>query len=124
MFQFGDAIAIVCADTEAHAKAAAEKVKVDLEELPAYMSAPAAMADDAIEIHPGTPNVYYELKIAKGEETKPLMEKAAYVVEDDFYLQTAAPPDHRARRRLCLLSTRRAGSPSIPRASASICTTP
>ncbi len=87
VFQFGDAIAIVCADTEDHAKAAAEKVKVELEELPAYMSAPAAMADDAIEIHPGTPNVYYEQKIAKGEDTKALMEKAAYVVEDDFYLQ-------------------------------------
>ncbi len=87
VFQFGDAIAIVCADTEAHAKAAAEKVQVKLEELPAYMSAPAAMADDAIEIHPGTPNVYYEQKIAKGEDTKTLMEKAAYVVEDDFYLQ-------------------------------------
>ncbi len=87
VFQFGDAIAIVCADTDAQAKAAAEKVKVQLEELPAYMSAPAAMADDAIEIHPGTPNVYYEQKIAKGGDTKPLMEKAAYVVEDNFYLQ-------------------------------------
>jgi aldehyde oxidoreductase len=87
VFQFGDAIAIACADTDAHAKAAAEKVQVNLEELPAYMSAPAAMADDAIEIHPGTPNVYYEQKIAKGEDTKPLMEKAAFVVEDDFYLQ-------------------------------------
>jgi aldehyde oxidoreductase len=40
VFQYGDAIAIVCADTAAQAKAAAEKVKVDLEELPAYMSAP------------------------------------------------------------------------------------
>ena len=48
------------------AKAAAEKVKVELEELPAYMSAPAAMADDAIEIHPGTPNVYFEQKHRQG----------------------------------------------------------
>jgi aldehyde oxidoreductase len=87
VFQFGDAIAIVCADTEAHARAAADKVKVQLEELPAYMSAPAAMADDAIEIHPGTPNVYYEQKIAKGEDTKTIMSSAAYVVEDEFYLQ-------------------------------------
>ena len=70
-----------------NAKAAAEKVKVQLEELPAYMSAPAAMADDAIEIHPGTPNVYFEQKIAKGEDTKPLMEKAAYVVEDEYYVR-------------------------------------
>ncbi len=87
VYQFGDAIAIVCADTEANARAAAEKVKVALEELPAYMSAPAAMADDAIEIHPGTPNVYYEQKLAKGQDTKPLMESAAYVVESDYYLQ-------------------------------------
>jgi len=87
IFQFGDAIAIVCADTEANARAAAEKVVVKTEELPAYMSAPAAMADDAIEIHPGTPNVYFEQKIAKGAETKPFMDSAAYVVQDEFYLQ-------------------------------------
>ena len=87
VFQFGDAIAIVAANTEANARAAAEKVKVNLEQLPAYMSAPAAMADDAIEIHPGTPNVYYEQKRAKGNDTKPLMESAAYVVEGDYYLQ-------------------------------------
>jgi aldehyde oxidoreductase len=85
VFQFGDAIAIVCADTEEQARAAAKKVKVELEVLPAYMSAPAAMAPDAIEIHPGTPNIYYEQGVVKGEDTKPIMENAAYVVEDDFY---------------------------------------
>lgn len=87
VFQYGDAIAIVCADTIEQAKAAAEKVKVELEVLPAYMSAPEAMAPDAIEIHPGTPNVYYEQKIAKGEDTRSIMESAPYVVEDSFYLQ-------------------------------------
>ena len=87
VFQFGDAIAIVAADTEENARAAAEKVNVKLEELPAYMSAPAAMAEDAIEIHPGTPNVYYEQKRAKGEDTKPLMKSAACVVENEYYLQ-------------------------------------
>ncbi|MCB2188582.1 MAG: molybdopterin-dependent oxidoreductase, partial [Deltaproteobacteria bacterium] len=86
VFQYGDALAIVCADTPAHAKAAAAKVKVDLETLPAYMSAPAAMAEDAMEIHPGTPNVYYIQKIAKGEDTGPIFGKAAAVVEDDFYV--------------------------------------
>ncbi|MFN8470560.1 MAG: 2Fe-2S iron-sulfur cluster-binding protein, partial [Caldilineaceae bacterium] len=70
IFQYGDAIAIVCADTIEQAKAAAAKVKVELEPLPAYLSAPAAMADDAIEIHPGTPNVYFEQKIAKGADTR------------------------------------------------------
>jgi len=86
VFQYGDAIAIVCADTMSHAKAAAEKVKVELEELPAYMSAPAAMAEDAIEIHPGTPNIYFEQRIAKGEETAPIFDKADVVVENDYYV--------------------------------------
>jgi len=86
VFQYGDAIAIVCARTEKEAKAAAEKVKVDLEPLPAYMSAPAAMAEDAMEIHPGTPNIYFTQKIAKGEDTAPVFDKAAAVVEDDFYV--------------------------------------
>ena len=60
IFQFGDAIAIVAADTEAHARAAADAVMVDIEELPAYMNAMDAIAEDAIEIHPGTPNAYFE----------------------------------------------------------------
>jgi aldehyde oxidoreductase len=86
VFQFGDAIAIVCADTEEQAKAAAEAVKVELKPLPAYMSAPEAMADDAMEIHPGTPNVYYVIKVVKGEETAPIFEKASMIAEDDFYV--------------------------------------
>ena len=85
VFQYGDALAIVCAATKKQAEAAAEKVKVDLELLPEYMSAPAAMAEDAIEIHPGTPNIYYTQKIAKGEDTAPIFSSADVVVEEDFY---------------------------------------
>ncbi|NDV19868.1 molybdopterin-dependent oxidoreductase [Pseudodesulfovibrio sp. JC047] len=87
VFQYGDALAIVCADTLAAAKEGAAKVKVELEQLPEYMSAPAAMADDAMEIHPGTPNVYYEQKVAKGEDTAPIFEKADVVIEGDYYTQ-------------------------------------
>jgi aldehyde oxidoreductase len=85
IFQFGDAIAIVAADTEAHAKAAAAKVKVDVEVLPAYMSGFAALAPDAMEIHPGVPNAYYEQGVVKGADTKPLMESAAAVVDITTY---------------------------------------
>ncbi|MGD9209484.1 MAG: molybdopterin-dependent oxidoreductase [Desulfobacteraceae bacterium] len=87
IFQYGDAYAIVCADTQEHARAAAKKVKIELEELPAYMSAPAAMAPDAMEIHPGTPNVYFTVPIKKGEDTDQFMQSAAFVVEDEFYTQ-------------------------------------
>ncbi len=87
IFQYGDTLAVVCADTKEQAQAAAAKVKVDLEELPEYLNVPAAMADDAIEIHPGTPNVYFTQGVVKGDETKPWMEKAAAVVEGNYYTQ-------------------------------------
>ncbi|MGO9356522.1 MAG: molybdopterin-dependent aldehyde oxidoreductase, partial [Xanthobacteraceae bacterium] len=85
VFQFGDAIAIVAADTVEHARAAADKVKVDLEVLPAYMSGFAALAPDAIEIHPGEPNVYYEQGVVKGDETKAFFEKAKATVDITTY---------------------------------------
>ncbi len=87
IFQYGDAIAMVLSHSPAIAEAAAKKVKVEIEELPAYMSAPAAMDEDAIEIHPGTPNVYFENHVIKGEEVDSIFGKLPYVVEDSFYIQ-------------------------------------
>lgn len=87
IFQYGDAIAIVLAETPQAAEEAVEKVKYEIEELPAYLSAPEAMAEDAIEIHPGTPNVYFENGVVKGKETAPIMEEAPFIAEDDFYVQ-------------------------------------
>ena len=48
------------------------------------MSAPEAMADDA-EIHPGVPNVYFEIHNKKCEDTKSFMDKAEYVSETSTY---------------------------------------
>lgn len=83
IFQFGDAIAIVAADTEAHARAAADAVKVDIELLPAYMNAMDAIAEDAIEIHPGVPNAYYETNCIKGPDID--FNAAPNVVEIESY---------------------------------------
>ena len=83
IFQFGDAIAIVAADTEEHARAAAAAVQVDIEELPAYMNAMDAIAEDAIEIHPGTPNAYYETNCIKGPDMD--FDAAPNVVEIESY---------------------------------------
>lgn len=88
VFQYGDVIALVAADTKAHADAAAEKVRVELEELPAYMSAPEAVAPDAMEIHPGYPNIYCEQDTVKGEEPRELFKNPDVVtVERDYYTQ-------------------------------------
>ncbi len=82
VFQYGDTLAMVCANTYEEAVAAAEKVKVDLEPLPAYMNLLAAKAPDAIEIHPGTPNTYFTQDLAKGDDTAPIFAKADVVVEE------------------------------------------
>ncbi len=88
VFQHGDAIAIVCADSECKARAAAEKVKVALELLPEYMNVHDAMAPDAMEIHPGTPNAYFEQGLEKGSDTAPYFNsKDMVVAEGDYYTQ-------------------------------------
>ncbi len=87
IFQYGDAIAMVLADSPNRAAAACKEVKVEIEELPAYLSAPEAMADDALEIHPGVPNVYFTTNVIKGDEVEPIFEECEYVVEDSFYTQ-------------------------------------
>ena len=87
VFQYGDVLAVVAADTEKHARAAADKVKVDLEVLPAYLDGLSAVSDDALEIHPGVPNLFNEMPCIKGEETRPIMESAPYVVEGAFFVQ-------------------------------------
>ena len=52
------------------------------------MNASEAMAPDAIEIHPGTPNVYYEPVEEKGADTKPFFDDPNnVVVEGSYYTQ-------------------------------------
>ena len=89
IFQYGDVVAMVLADTKQQAEAAAEKIKVELEKLPSYMNCLDAAAEDAIEIHPGTPNVFFEVDLKKGDHGRvdELIESAPYVVEGDFYTQ-------------------------------------
>ena len=91
VFQYGDAIAVVCASTYEEAVAAAEQVKVDLEVLPAYLSAPAAKAPDAIEIHPGTPNHYYTCHVEKGEDPEAIFSRPDVVVAEDHIITSRTP---------------------------------
>ncbi|MHB8072415.1 MAG: molybdopterin-dependent aldehyde oxidoreductase [Desulfosporosinus fructosivorans] len=84
---YGDTLAIVAADTRKNALAAAEKIKAELELLPEYMDALDVLADDAVEIHPGTPNIYVEAPCIKGEETESIFASAPYIVEGSFYTQ-------------------------------------
>ena len=89
--QWGECIAIVCADSETNARAAAEKIKVDYEPLPELLDIYQAKAPDAIKVYDeidgidGMPNAFNKRVFKKGEDPKEDLDNAPYVVEDEFY---------------------------------------
>jgi aldehyde oxidoreductase len=85
VFRRGDAVAVVAADTRRHAREAAKLVKLDLEPLPEYLEGIDAMADDAIEIHPGIPNVFLTHPVFKGRDAREVLPESAHTVEGSFY---------------------------------------
>lgn len=88
ILRYGDVVALVCADTREHARAAAAAVKVDLEQLPEYTSALEAVMPDAMQIHPNVPNIYEAQPLLKddvGEDTRDVLDNSKYVVEGSFY---------------------------------------
>ena len=89
--QWGEAVAIVCADSEAQARAAAAAVKVKLEEMQAVMDVKEAMAPGAAKVYEeipdidGIPNCFNKRPIIKGEDPAPLIDEAPHVVEAEFW---------------------------------------
>ena len=88
VFQFGDAVAIVCADTNENAKAAAEEGQGRSGSAAGLHERPGRHGRRR---HRDPPRHAQRLLRAatckKGEDTKPIMEKAAHVVEGEYYLQ-------------------------------------
>jgi aldehyde oxidoreductase len=83
----GDVVALVAADTEEHARAAAKKVKQDLEVLPYYLTFPEAVMPNSIQLHENLPNFYMEQPVFKGQDTAELFETAPVVAEGSFHSQ-------------------------------------
>ena len=89
--QWGEAVAIVCADSEAQARAAAAAVKVKLEEMQAVMDVKEAMAPGAAKVYEeipdidGIPNCFNKRPIIKGKDPAPFIDKAPHVVEAEFW---------------------------------------
>ncbi|MCL1895464.1 MAG: molybdopterin-dependent oxidoreductase [Clostridiales bacterium] len=90
VFRYGDVVAVVAATSQEAARAAAKKVVLDLEELPAYMTYLEAVAPGAAEIHEGTPNEFLREPLFKGGDTREALAGSEYVVEGSFYT-TSAP---------------------------------
>ena len=87
VFQFGDAVAVVAADTVENARAAADKVVVEYEELVPVLSAEEAIAEGATVVHDGIPNLFFEQNLIKGEDAGAALEGCDYVAEGEFYTQ-------------------------------------
>lgn len=88
VFRIGDVIALIVADTRRHAREAAKLVTAQYEELPIYHDALEALAEDAIQIHPGLNNEFLRKANFHGEDTRITMPKAAYISEFSVRNQT------------------------------------
>lgn len=84
---WGNVIAIAVADTKAHAQEAAALVKMEYEQLPEYMNYLEAAMPDAMEIHPGMPNVYSKQPLRKGaaDDVPELIDESEFSVSGAFY---------------------------------------
>ncbi len=91
IFRYGDVVALAVADTKDHARAAAAKVRVDIEKLPEYLNYLDAVMPDAIRIHEDTANIFSMQPVLKGaglekaSKVAEIIDKSAHSVEGSFY---------------------------------------
>jgi aldehyde oxidoreductase len=86
IYRYGDVVALVVADTREHARAAAAKVKVEIEQLPEYLNYLDAVMPDAMRIQEDTPNIFIQQPVFKGEENvDEIIEESDYSVEASCY---------------------------------------
>lgn len=91
IYRYGDVVALVCADTKEHARAAAAKVKVEIEQLPEYLNYLDAVMPDAMRIHKDSPNIFSMQPVLKGaglEEpgrVADIIDSSEFSVEGSFY---------------------------------------
>ena len=83
--RYGDAIALVVAESEEIAIEAGKRIRLSLRELPAYFDTQSAMAADAIPIH-GSSNVLTVRKIRKGD-VEAAFAASAVIVEKRYTTQ-------------------------------------
>jgi aldehyde oxidoreductase len=91
IYRYGDVVALVCADTKDHARAAAAEVKVEIERLPEYLGYLEAAMPDAMRIHEDTTNIFAMQPLLKGAgEEDPakiaeMIDNAPFSAEGSFF---------------------------------------
>ena len=80
----GDQVALVVAETEAQARAACKRIRIEWEELPLLLDAEAAMQPGAYRLHrERSDNTFYSYRIRKGDVEQAL--RSADVVIEGVY---------------------------------------
>jgi aldehyde oxidoreductase len=82
----GSPVAIVAAASKKQALAAVEEIRVEYEVLPRIATPEEALAEGALEVHPGTPNLCHARRQVKGDAAAALNASAA-LVSAEFYSQ-------------------------------------
>lgn len=91
IFRYGDVVALAIANTPDQARAAAAKVKVEIEQLPEYLNYLDAVLPDSIRVHDDTPNIFCLQPVLKGvalenaDNVIKVLDESAHSVEGSFY---------------------------------------
>ena len=87
IFRYGDIVGLVVADTHEHARAAAAKVKVEIEQLPEYTSYLEAVLPNTVRVHDDTPNLFLKQPQLKGDfnNVPSIIDSSAHSVSGSFY---------------------------------------
>ncbi|ATW24803.1 molybdopterin-dependent oxidoreductase [Candidatus Formimonas warabiya] len=91
IFRYGDVVALAVADTKDHARAAAAKIKVEIEQLPEYLSYLDAVMPDAMRVHEDTPNIFSMQPVMKGvgledpAKVQEVIDNSAHSVSGSFH---------------------------------------
>jgi aldehyde oxidoreductase len=91
IYRWGDIVALAVADTKDHARDAAAKVKVEIEQLPEYLNFLDAVMPDAMRIHEDTPNIFSMQPVLKGvgleepSKVADIIDESAYSAEGSFF---------------------------------------
>lgn len=80
----GDQVAFIVAETEAIAAAARDLIHVEYEDLPVLTDPEAAMAPDAMRIHPDSENAYHYYRVRYGGDIEAAFAQADVIVEGEY----------------------------------------
>lgn len=88
----GDMVAVVIADTKAHARDAAERIEIQYKTLPAVVATAKATADGSPQIWPQAPkNICFDWELGDKAKTDQAIASSAHVVKLDIVNQRLIP---------------------------------